>query len=224
MAAGGLNPTLCHGCGEDTVPKRQVRARDVKRYTGLEFRPYVTALGQFALAWNDLQETLGSLFWTLMSPRPVEGAFFYHESLFVWNAVKSDRIQREMLKAAVNHLITDWERPKLVGEANWLIDRANELADWRNDAIHFPLIVLAKELGAVSGRNVRPANYQFNPRAISLTKREDLLAEFRFCRDYAITLADYAHLIDLALINSQIGRQWPERPQLPKRKVSKIAK
>ena len=56
MAAGGLNPTLCHGCGEDTVPKRQVRARDVKRYTGLEFRPYVTALGQFALAWNDLQE------------------------------------------------------------------------------------------------------------------------------------------------------------------------
>jgi hypothetical protein len=98
-----------------------------------------------------------------MSPRPVEGAFIYHESLFVWNAVKSDRTQREMLKAAVNHLITDWERPELIEEANWLIDRANALADWRNDAIHSPLIIFAEGLGAVGERDVRPASYQFNP-------------------------------------------------------------
>jgi hypothetical protein len=221
---GKLDASLRHLRGDDKLPKRQVRFRDLKRYTGSAFRPYVTALGQFALAWNDLQESLGALFWTLRSPRPVAGAFIYHESLFVWNGVKSDRTQREMLRAAVNHLITDWERPELVNDVNWLLDKADCLANWRNDAIHSPLIIFTKGLGAVGERDVRPASYQFNPRAISLTERADLLAEFRFCRDYAITLADYAHLIDLALINLPIERPWPSRPQLPTRKASKVSK
>src|SRR5271166_6322302 len=121
------------------MAKRQRVRPHAKRYTAPEFRPYVTALGQFALAWNDLQESLGALFWTIMSPRPVEGAFVHSEALHVWHAIKSDRSQREMLKTAINHLTIDWQRPKLVGETNWLVDRANELANWRNDAIHSPL-------------------------------------------------------------------------------------
>ena len=201
------------------MAKRQVRIRHSKRYTASEFRPYVTALGQFALAWNDLQESLGALFWTLMSPRPVEGAFVHHEPLFVWHAIRSDRSQREMLKAAVNHLTIDWQRPLLVAETNWIVDRANELENWRNDAIHSPLF-FAEGLGAILGSGVRPASWQFNPRALGLAKRDDLLAEFRFCRDMAITLADYTHLIDLALINFP-KRSWPGRPELPNRKPRK---
>jgi hypothetical protein len=209
------------------MPKHQVRVRHGKRYTAPEFRPYVTALGQLSLAWNDLQESLGALFWTMMSPRPLVGAFVHREPLFVWYAIRSDRSQREMLKAAVNHLTIDWERPLLVVETNWIIDRANELENWRNDAIHSPLF-FAEGLGAISDKSgiksyangIKPAYWQFNPRAINLAKRDDLLAEFRFCRDTAITLADYAHLIDLALINYPT-RSWPERPKLPNRKPRK---
>jgi hypothetical protein len=127
------------------MAKRQVRIRHSKRYTASEFRPYVTALGQFALAWSDMQESLGALFWTLMSPHSVEGAVAHHEPLFVWYAIRSDRSQRDMLKAAVNHLTIDWQRTLLVAETNWIIDRANELEDRRNDAIHSPL-VFAKDL------------------------------------------------------------------------------
>jgi hypothetical protein len=201
------------------MAKRQVRVRHGKRYTAPEFRPYVIALGQLSLAWNDLQESLGALFWTIMSPRPFEGMFVHREPLFVWHAIKSDRSQRNMLQAAVNNLTIDWERPLLVREINWLIDRANSLEDLRNDAIHSPLL-FATGLGAITKSGIRPADYQFNPRAIKLAKRDDLLAEFRFCRDTAITLADYAHLIDLALINSPTC-SWPERPELPNRKPRK---
>ena len=70
------------------------------------------------------------------------------------------------------------------------------------------------------GSDVRPAYGQFNPRAIKLAKRDDLLADFRFCRDIAIALADYTHLIDIALINYP-KRSWPERPELPKPKPRK---
>jgi hypothetical protein len=211
--------SLGRSYGEDNMAKRQVRVRHAKRYTAPEFRPYVIALGQLSLAWNDLQESLGALFWTIMSPRPLEGAFVHREPLFVWHAIKSDRSQRKMLQAAINNMTMDWGRPLLVTETNWIIDRANALEDSRNDAIHSPLF-LAVGLGAIKQGGVRPADWQFNPRAIKLAKRDDLLAEFRYCRDTAITLADYAHLIDLALINYPT-RSWPERPELPNRRPRK---
>jgi hypothetical protein len=63
----------------------------------------------------------------------------------------------KMLKAAVNHLTTDWQRPFLVEETNWILDRVNELENSRNDAIHSPLF-FAEGLGAILGSGVRPAS------------------------------------------------------------------
>jgi hypothetical protein len=199
------------------MAKPSIRKRVGKRYTAPEFRPYVTALGQLSLAWNDLQECFGALFWTLMSPPPLETAFAHREALFVWYSIKSDRSQREMLKAAANNLTIDWHQPALVDEINWTINKADRLEDWRNDAVHSPLFLNRAE-GLARGipRGIRPASWQFNPRAIKLEKRQDLLNEFKFCRDFAIALADYTHLIDIALINPH--RPWPDRPILPNRR------
>jgi hypothetical protein len=176
-------------------------------------------LGQLALAWNDLQESLKGLFWVLMNPRPQEGDLVNYVPVWVWHSIKSDRSQRHMLKAAVTHLPVNWERSTLVEDVTWLINRAESLEDARNDAIHSPLFAVNKSLYGMQYETpiekIAPARWLFNPRAIGLAKRKNLLGEFRYCRDTAITLADYAQLIERALINP--GRPWPDRPSLPSR-------
>ena len=196
-------------------PKRRGRSQ---RYTSPEFKPYVTALGQLALAWNDLQESLKALFWTLMNPRPQAGDSVTHTPLWVWSSIKSDRSQREMLKAAINHPQTQWDRNEIKDDVNWLIEKANSLEDSRNDAIHSPLFSVDKSLYGTWPRSekVAPAWRLFNPRAAKLSQRTSLLGEFRYCRDTAITLAEYALHIDSALINPT-RRAWPNRPSLPTR-------
>jgi hypothetical protein len=42
-------------------------------YAAPEYEPYVRAIGQLALAWNDLQEELAGIFSTLMNHPPREG-------------------------------------------------------------------------------------------------------------------------------------------------------
>jgi hypothetical protein len=101
-----------------SLPKRRDHS---KRYASDEFKPYVTALGQLALAWNDLQESLAGLFMTLVNPPPKEGDFVTYTPLWVWASIKSDRSQREMLKAAINHSPTNWNRCRMTEDLNWLI-------------------------------------------------------------------------------------------------------
>jgi len=194
-----------------------------QRYTSSEFRPYVTALGQLALAWNDLQESLAALFWTLMNPPPMEGSFVNYTPLHVWASIKSDRTQRDMLKAISQHPPSFWNRSEIKTDVGWLVDRASELEILRNDAVHSPLFSASKYLygGFVlnTGEKIAPAYWLFNPRAVNLSKRANLLIEFRYCRDCAIRLADYAQLMDGALANAR--RAWPNRPSLPNRQGKK---
>jgi hypothetical protein len=200
--------------------------RGSQRYTTSAFRPYVIALGQVALAWNDLQESFAGLFWTAMlSKRPREGDTFDYAALNVWHAIRADRSQRQMLRAAVNNSPIDWQRPTLKDDVKWMLKEADKIEDTRNDAIHSPLFAVDNSLyGMTSTSNepIAPAWWLFNPRAAKLSKRQNLLHEFRYCRDAAIVLSDYARGIDRALINPQ--RPWPDRPRMPNRQPSNKAK
>ncbi len=196
-------------------PKRE---RSSQRYTSKEFRPYVTALGQLTLAWNDLQESLRGLFWTLMTPRPVAGDFVNFTPLWVWSAIKSDRSQRDMLRAAVMNTQDNRGREKFREDLKWLLDKCTSLEDLRNDCVHSPLFSASKSLWGTTYKakeqeTVAPASWLFNPRAVALSKRGALLKEFRFCRDTAIKLADYAQEATGALEHP--NRPWPNRPTLP---------
>jgi hypothetical protein len=95
------------------------------------FETYVAAVGKVAYAWNYLHEQLGLLF-AVVSGAKREVA------LAIWYSTKSDRAQREMLQAAAD--ATNSERSKQLPRASdalkWLLDRANELAEARNDAVH----------------------------------------------------------------------------------------
>jgi hypothetical protein len=189
------------------------RKRRLQRYTSAEFKPYVVALGQLALAWNDLQESLAALFWTLANPPPQPGDRVNYIPLRIWASIKSDRIQREILRTVINHSQTNWGRDRMTKDLIWLIDKANSLEDSRNDAVHSPLFSVDKSLYETGPEKIAPARRLFNPRASKLSERSNLLKEFRYCRDAAIKLADYAQLIDRALVNP--GRTWPDKPSLP---------
>lgn len=204
--------------GHSSMTRSSKRTRLSQRYTAREFRPYVTALGQLALAWNDLQESLAGLFWTAMlSGPPQAGDFVDYRPLRIWHAIRSDRSQKDMLRAILVHYRVDWKRPTFIDDVKWLLGAAEGLENARNDAIHSPLFFVERSLYGIShlGKKVAPADWLFNPRAVSLAKRADLLAEFRYCRDTAITLSDYAREMDSALLHPR--RPWPGRPRLPNR-------
>jgi hypothetical protein len=163
---------------------------------------YTTAVGRVAHAWNYLHEQLGALFAAVTGMKR-------NVAFSIWYSVKSDRAQREMLKAAVN--ATNSERskqPEAPDDLKWLLDRAEELAEARNIAVHAPCSLYLGE--SVSG--VGPSYLNGNPLAKRLMGKE-LLVEFAWCEGYAQTLIQFTRIIGLAIALPD-RYQWPERPKI----------
>ena len=105
------------------------------------FRPYVLAIGNVAHSWNRLQEELAKLFCAVTGLDNSMG-------LGIWHALKSDRSQRDLLEAAIKVGAT-WQTwsttyPTACADLLWIIERANKVADQRNDAIHAPCTMLVE--------------------------------------------------------------------------------
>jgi hypothetical protein len=62
-----------------------------------KFQPYIRAIGQSTLLWNDLHEWLGHLYCIAM------GGGYIDQHLRVWNSILNDRAKREMLMAAAHY-------------------------------------------------------------------------------------------------------------------------
>lgn len=176
-------------------------------YTARAFRPYVAALGQLTLAWNDLHLALQMLFCTVM------GGGFVSPYLAIWNAIKSDRTQRDVLSAAAAAKAMNGGSQRLADEIKWICDRADSLEEARNNALHSPLWgtqgSTPTQVGPVTGLGHIRANKLAG---------KDLLSEFRWCRDGATTLCDYATTLDFAFCR---GKPLPIRPTLPARRPTK---
>ena len=176
------------------------------------FRPYVMAIGQAAVAWNGLQESLRSLFWTAM------GGGWVGIYSTVWYAITNDSAQRDMLRAVARFAGDTAElSERAVSDIEWLLNEIRKVADARNDAIHAPLISWGQ-----AGKEVVSADATHgHPRAKKLVDKH-LLTEFRWCRDSAVLLSEYALNLDMAITHPghpTIGRgwPWPQRPKLPNR-------
>lgn len=174
-------------------------------YSDPAFRPYVVALGQLTLAWNELHEMLSLLFCTIM------GSGVVNQYLAIWHTLKVDRAQRDMLLAAAyNHTLSAYP-PRMVEDIEWLCKRADALEDERNNAVHSPLLGVRHENKVL----IRPRTGLGHVRAKRLANNKDLLALFRWCRDATMALALFANGIDFAL--SDLRRPWPDRPEWPAR-------
>ncbi len=140
------------------------------------------------------------------------GGGYVNQFLAVWHALKSDRSQRDILAASISsHLnLPDDERLKVKKEVEWICGQANTLEDKRNDALHSPLWSMDRGLPKPT---VSPLVGLGHVRANKLLGK-NLLKEFRWCRDGATVLRDYALQLDEALTR---GEPLPNRPSLPNR-------
>jgi len=179
-------------------------------FTSKKFRPYALAIGQLALAWNDLHEGFAILFWDVLRDFPTANA--------VWNSARFDRAQRDMLRASVAVLPADRRAkfPRFVGDIEWALSQADKIEDSRNDAIHAPLFYFQGGTGIAFDEpsRVQPSTITDHPRALKLQQKE-LLPEFRWARDASLVLRDFLARI-MFILRAGKGK-WPARPVLPAR-------
>jgi hypothetical protein len=178
------------------------------------FRPYVTAIGQLTVAWNDLHVTLSLLFCTVM------GGGFINKYLSIWQAIPNDRTQRAILLAAAqeDQCLGKHAAPELYDRLKWVMDKATEVEDVRNTCLHSPIWGYKRSDNEVI---VMPITGLGHIRARRLFER-NLLAEFRWCRDAAIILRNYAAELDEAMKRG-IG-PWPAIPKWPDHGATKISR
>jgi hypothetical protein len=199
------------------------------RFTEKGFLPYVTAIGQLALAWNDLHEKLGMMFVVLM------GGGWVSLPGAIWQSSHYDRPKRAMLKAAILNQTEDFQArfPRLKDDLIWILNQTDSIEEARNNAVHSPLLLhthgpLTAAMGGDRNRIGKP--YVFpdvlldHPRAKKLSSKNDLLKEFRWCRNATLVLRDFVVLIDFAIDPHVRGNAWPDRPSLPNRGEKKIPK
>jgi hypothetical protein len=163
-------------------------------------RPYQLAIGRVALTWNGLQDSLALLFWTVIGVQNGNVPFA------LWHCIRSDRSQREMLKAAVTAVAWPSHFPQAKTDIMWLLDQIEKYEDRRNDALHSPFVLKIWE----QGRSFEPIEWNQNPRAKKL-RGKDVLAEFKWYADAAETLHMYSRSLYFAL-SAPGFHAWPDRP------------
>ena len=171
---------------------------------------YCVAVGLVVYEWNDLHEKLARLFALIR-----EGV--KRESLTEWYAIRSDTKQREKLRCAIIETTSGrWKKsPRAPDDLKWLLDRADKLANDRNNAIHTPCSLYLRGDGSSEVMAaVRSANAG-NRRAKDF-EREDLLTEFHWCAAYTVRLGQFAGMLAPAMAFPD-HNEWPGRPKIPSR-------
>jgi len=183
-------------------------------YTDKAFRPYASALGEIALAWNDLHVALSLVFSSLLSI----GNFNMGNigtSQAIWQNITSDRMQRNVLVAVAAQSDLALTSQEQYEDIKWLCNQATSWEDFRNDALHSPLWGVPNEAGTIIGPVIGLGHIRANK-----LRNKNLLIEYRLCRDSVSELRNYAMRIDECLSKRQTIA-WPKRPKMPKRKAPK---
>ncbi len=166
------------------------------------FQPYTKALGEAALAWNDLHMVLSSLFGaaTRIPNKIAPDA--------MWNALKSDRAQREMLEALIGlNAISYNINTKLRDEIEWVLKQTTNLEELRNNLLHSPVL---DEKGVVF------AWYHLGNRRAAGLAGKDVLFEARYFYESAIILREYTEKL-IRVLQQEPSFSLPGRPSLPNR-------
>jgi len=194
------------------------------------YRPYVIAIGQLALAWNQLHESLALLFIELLANGRA------YPATDIWNSPTFDRPMRLLLKSLLRTIDRRYpSKLRMTADLEWVLAEIDKVEDARNDAVHSPLTVTpeGEVLGilipgredkvrlSVTVNKVVPRIAFDNRRALKLLNK-DLLTEFRWCRDMSLALNEYVGAVyEAVAANPAESDAWPSRPPLPNRGVQK---
>jgi hypothetical protein len=176
-----------------------------------EFQAYTSAVGKVAHAWNYLHERLGALFALIVNApeRDVIAA--------VWYSTFSDRSQRQMLEAAIlNWAEYHWQSHPAHAKKDliWLLRRADELGNRRDDAIHAPAILNTD----IQGTEMAASPLSGHRRAQRLRGKR-LLIEFDWLERYIEELSRFSMAATNALAYADY--RWPDKPRPPARRPRK---
>ena len=166
------------------------------------FHPHATEIGHFVYASARLQSSLGELFAALVEPsNPALG-------LAIWNAIKSDGSQRNILEAAAKVALAHDQNA--MSDVLWLLQWAKAIATYRNDAVHTAFFFETGDDG-----NIHPVPDPLsNPGRLQRLADDDLPALFVRYRDELTTLYRYADKLTDQCRQEGERPPWPERPQL----------
>lgn len=231
------------------MSRKSKELRRGERFTDPQYEPYTTVIGQFVLTWNDLHEKLALIFGATLShldrkkiPQKYRSDYALREVerfAGIWSSSQYDRPKRDMLRGILIPLVVDdlIEFHEFEKDVQWLLDQTDKLEDFRNTAVHSPLIHRFNEYDIsplhMSSRERRkydkvrrylndshieiaPNVLMRNRRALRVAQKEAndaFLREMRWARDATAVLRDFALRIFWAL--EYEPAPWPRRPSLP---------
>jgi hypothetical protein len=204
--------------GDDIMKKRKKKNPFpwLSSFNERKFEPYIRAIGQSSLLWNDLHEWMGKLYAVTITR---DGLLNPHFA--VWATLTNDRAKREVLLAAAKCAFVDLPvsqselQRKSYDSIEWLCIRTTSLEDDRNNVVHAPLF------SSEGSTDVYPASAFGNQRATKLDDKY-LLREYQRIRETAHLLRNYAAEIYDPMGDARLP--WPDRPQLPDRGATKMPK
>lgn len=200
--------------------KKRKRRSTRDRFTEKAYQSHVMAIGQLALAWNALHESLASIFHLLLDRQLEEHETIDPMPIALWLSVKFDRPKRQLLKALIETEQKEFKEafPSFESDLLWILQEVDSLEDARNTAIHSPLVYFEwlVDTNNPSKGTILPNLIYGNERAFKLA-RKDMLTEFRWCRDTALVFRDFVELINTCLSFGVELNPWPDRPSLPNR-------
>jgi hypothetical protein len=165
---------------------------------------YSKLVGEITWASNRLHASMAWIFVQLVQPQS------FTVGLEIWNSVKTDSAQRDMLKGATIGSMKLGRLsfgPKII----WLCDAVGRVAAYRNDAVHTPMITKIDERG-----KWRPV-----PDAIAPVSRAQRLEDKRFWRLFKLLRGDlielnhYASGLSANVSAEHLGRKLEPLPKRP---------
>jgi hypothetical protein len=169
---------------------------------------YALAVGRLSIAWNYLHGALGDLF-ALVIGGDAELV------LAVWRSVRSDRTQREMLRAAIEAASLErWKQtPTAPADLLAVLKRADELSIVRNDAMHAPVMLhIGAEIVEV-GVAVPPRGKREWKLFNRAGKGRKLLEEFAKCERDVDVLSRFVRRSTRAPAEPVDRQEWPTLPE-----------
>jgi hypothetical protein len=169
------------------------------------FNDYFIALGKVAHEWNHMQEEIGKLFCIVAGLDNSMG-------MAIWHALRSDKLQRDLLEAAVQTAAFDEEWLEQFPHASKsicnLLNEINAFSNKRNAAIHAPCSVITDEFEI----EIFAISFSGNPSAKRL-RGKDILKEFSWYEATASAYRRYINQIQYAVSDARIP--WPDKPSMP---------
>jgi len=173
-------------------------------------RPLAAKVGQLAIAWNELHETLSKLFELVVdSPHRKMG-------VSMWHSTDNDFCTTE--DAASRRWAVQETQTTSIRGYSWVLNRIDDtLRHNGNDVVHSPYLHIYG-LAKASKLHVMPDVHSESPRAKSLFNKmvADGLAEhIEEAPQLADRLGDFANNMFRTILNPT-ERSWQQRPKLPR--------